>query len=161
MRSILFLTAFLCSCAVASPATLSKESLVGTWLCGPTTMHGPNFDIVVTMETTNAADNTYTSLTTSAISPHGKDPITTKDRAFGTWQLDGDVITSHVQKVEFLSSSDPSISNEFGQQVQDAQLKKKSTYHSRILEFTGDTSRSVPVNSMYKEAVVESSCERV
>ena len=69
-------------------------------------------------------------------------------------------MTSTVQRVELLTSSDPSITKEIGQQAQDAQVRKKSIYQSRILEFTGHSSRSIPVNSMYKEAAVESTCER-
>jgi hypothetical protein len=124
-------------------------------------MHGPNFVMAVTTETANAPDGTYSTLTTSVVTPHGKSSITTSDRAWGTWLLEDDVVTSTVQKVEFLSSSDPSITKEIGQQAQDAQVRKKSSYQSRILEFTGRSSRSIPVNSMYKEAVVESSCARV
>jgi hypothetical protein len=163
MRITLLLTAcaLLSSCATTNQAALTSQSLVGTWRCAPVTMHGPNFDLVATSEITNGADNTYTELTTSVFTPHGKAPITSTDRSFGTWRLDGDVITTDVREAEFLSSSDPSISIERGQKALEAQLNKKSTYQSRVLEFTGNTLRRIPVNSMYKEAVVESSCERV
>lgn len=162
MRLIqLFFTSLLLSgCVTTSQAALTSQALVGTWRCGPTVIHGPNFDIAVTTETSNASDGTYSTLTTSIITPHGKPPITTTDRAWGTWLLENDVITSTVQRVEFLTSSDPSITKEIGQQAQDAQVRKKSSYQSRILEFTGRSSRSIPVNSMYEEAAVESSCER-
>lgn len=159
---LLFLASLaLAGCATTGEPALTSQALVGNWRCGPTVMHGPHFDIAVTTETSNAADGTYSTLTTSVITPHGKPSITTTDRAWGTWQLDDGVISSTVQRVEFLSSSDPSITKEIGQQAQDAQVRKKSSYQSRILEFTGRSSRSIPVDSMYKEAVVESSCERV
>jgi len=160
VRLILLTTALLASCATAR-ASLSEESLVGTWECGPTTMQGPNFDLVVTTRTTNNHDHTYSSLTTSVITPHGQSAVTNKDIAYGSWRLEADVVTSKVERVQFLSSSDPSFSSELGQQIQEAQLKKKSVYQSRVLDFDGNTSRSVPVDSMYKEAVVESSCRRV
>ena len=160
MRLIVLTTILLTGCA-ATGAPLSDQSLIGTWECGPTTMHGPNFDLVVTTRTTNNPDHSYSSLTTSVITSHGQAPITNKDIAYGLWRLEGDVITSVVEKVQFLSSSDPSLSNEQGQLIQEAQLKKKSVYKSRILDFNGNTSRSVPVDSMYKEAAVESSCRRV
>jgi hypothetical protein len=160
MRSALLVALLLTGCASGRPA-ISDASLIGTWECGPTTMHGPNFDLLVTTRTTNNADHTYSSLTTSVVTPQGGLAVTNKDLAHGTWQLDGDVITSTVTRVEFLSSTDATISNKFGQDIQDAQLKKKSVYQSRIIHFDGQTSRSIPVNSMYKEAVVESSCKRV
>ena len=124
-------------------------------------MQGPNFDLVVTTRTTNNHDHTYSSLTTSVITPHGQAAVTNKDIAYGSWRLEADVISSTVERVQFLSSSDPTFSRELGQQIQEAQLKKKSVYKSRVLDFDGNTSRSVPVDSMYKEAVVESSCRRV
>ncbi|WP_234340111.1 hypothetical protein, partial [Xanthomonas citri] len=66
-----------------------------------------------------------------------------------------------VERVQFLSSSDPTFSNELGQQIQEAQLKKKSVYKSHIPDFDGNTSRTMTVDPMYKEAAVESSCTRV
>lgn len=162
MRSaILVMAAIVAGCSTSRESGLSDQALLGAWECGPTTMHGPNFDLKVTVQTTNRPDHTYASLTTSVITPHGKSPVTNKDQAHGTWRLDGDIITSTVQQVEFLSSSDPTFSKELGQKVQDDQLRKKSTYQSRILEFNGDVSRSIPVNSLYKGAVVESSCRRI
>jgi hypothetical protein len=148
-------------CSTSRESGLSDQALLGDWECGPTTMHGTSFDLVITVRTTNRPDHTYTSLTTSVITPHGKSPVTNKDQAHGTWRLDGDMITSTVQQVEFLSSSDPTFRKELGQKIQDDQLGKKSTYQSRILEFDGHVTRSIPVNSLYKEAVVESSCRRV
>jgi hypothetical protein len=161
MRLVLLVALVLAGCSTTPKSSLTDKSFVGTWECGPTTMHGPNFDVAVTTRTANRPDHTYSSLTTSVITPQGQLPITNKDQADGTWSLDGDIITSTVQRVEFLSSSDPKITKWLGQQIQDAQLKMKSVYQSRILIFDGITSRSVPVNSMYKEAVVESSCKRV
>ncbi len=159
--AILVAVATVVGCSTSREPRLSDQAMLGDWDCGPTTMHGPGFDLVVTVRTTNRPDHTYTSLTTSVITPHGKSPVTNKDQAYGTWRLDGGIVTSSVQRVEFLSSSDPTFSKELGQKIQDDQLRKKSTYQSRILEFDGEVSRSIPVNSLYKEAIVESSCRRV
>lgn len=161
-RSILLVSLLLAAGCTASRATvLSEEVMIGTWECGPTSMQGPNFNVLVTVRTTNNADHTYSSHTTSVITPDGKPAITNKDVAYGTWRLENDVITSTVERVQFLSSSDPSFSNFVGQQIQDAQLKMKSVYKSRVIAFDGNTSRSIPVDAMYKEAVVESSCRRL
>jgi hypothetical protein len=73
----------------------------------------------------------------------------------------GDVVRSRINHVEFLSASDPSVTKGAGQKAQDEQLAKKSVYESRILEFNGTHVRSIPVNAMYKEAAVESTCERI
>lgn len=127
------------------------------------TMHGPNFDVEVTTRTTNNADLTYSSRTISVITPHGKDPVTNQDLSYGTWQLDGDIVISKVKRVEFISSSDPAFSHSIGQQILEGEVRKKSVYRSRLLhlDLGAGTSRSIPVDSMYKEAVVESSCRRV
>lgn len=151
----------LAGCATTRPAGLSSQSLVGAWRCGPTAMHGPTFDMAVSTETINRADGRYTSLTTSVITPHGKSPVVIQDRASGIWLLEGDILASEVQEVKFLSSSDPSISNERGQKMQDDLLKKKSIYRSRILKFTRRTLRIIPVEPTDKEAEVESLCKRV
>lgn len=163
MRFLLVVVAITISagCSSVDRAKLSDESLVGSWRCGPVLMHGPGFDVSVSTETVNDADHRYTSTTTSVITAPGKKPVTAKDLSFGTWRLDGDIITTHVERVQFVSFSDPALSNELGQRMHDAQLRKKSTYQSRILAFDGRKSRSIPINSMYKEAVVESSCERL
>jgi hypothetical protein len=148
------------SSAAASPS-LAVSDLAGAWRCGPTLMLGPGFTVTVTDETTRLTDGTFTSHTTTVIAAPGKPPITLRDRSNGTWELKGDVVSSHVLRAEFLSASDPSITKEAGQKAQDDQLAKKSVYTSRILEFTGTRSRSIPVNPMYKEAAVESRCVRI
>ena len=155
------ITAMLMGSSAAASSSLALSDLVGTWRCGPTVMQGPGFTVTTTDETNRLADGTYTSHTTTVIAAPGKPAFTLQDRSNGTWELKGDVVTIHVIRAEFLSASDPSITKEAGQKAQDDQLAKKSVYESRILEITGGRTRSIPVNSMYKEAAVESSCERI
>ena len=145
----------------ASAKPLSHSDLVGTWRCGPTVMQGPGFTVTVTDETTKLSDGTYSGHSSTVISAPGKPALTLPDRSSGTRELVGDVVKSRIDQIEFLSASDPSITKEAGQRAQDEQLAKKSVYESRILEFTGTRSRSIPVNYMYKEAAVESTCERI
>jgi hypothetical protein len=147
--------------AAATTSPLSSSDLVGTWRCGPTFMQGPGFTVTVTDETTKLSDGTFIGHSRSLISAPGKPPLTLEDRSSGTWELVGDVVRSRINRIEFLSASDPSITKDAGQRAQDEQLAKKSVYESRILEFNGTHSRSIPVNSMYEEAAVESTCERI
>ncbi|QOY23712.1 hypothetical protein FYK61_21590 [Xanthomonas citri] len=97
----------------------------------------------------------------SVITPHGGAAVTNKDIAYGSWHLEANDFIYKVERVQFLSSSDPTFSNELGQQIQKAQLKKKSVYKSHILDFDGNTSRTMTVDPMYQEAAVESSCTRI
>lgn len=147
--------------AAATTSPLSSSDLVGTWRCGPTFMQGPGFTVTVTDETTKLSDGTFIGHSRSLISAPDKPPLTLEDRSSGTWELVGDVVRSRINRIEFLSASDPSITKDAGQRAQDEQLAKKSVYESRILEFNGTHSRSIPVNSMYEEAAVESTCERI
>jgi len=124
-------------------------------------MHGPNFDRVVTERTIKKSDHTFVGESTAVITPSGKPAVTNMDRQWGIWRLDGDVVISTIQRVQFLSSTDTSFTRELGQKLLEDQVRKKSTYKSRILSFDGKTSRSIPVDSMYKEAVVESTCRRI
>jgi hypothetical protein len=163
MRWIVVITAaaLLGGCATTRPVGLSGQALVGTWRCGPVAVPDPNFDLVVTTETVNQADGRYTGLSTSVITQPGKAPVVIRDRASGTWLLEGDIFVSKIEQVQFLSASDTWISQERGQKVQDEMLKKKSVYRSRILEFTGSTLRIVPVDPAYKAAELESLCKRI
>lgn len=161
VQKLALITLLLACSATGRAATLSNETLVGTWECGPTTMRGPNFDVAVTSRTTYDVDYNFSSHTTSVITPDGQPAITNQDVAHGTWRMEGHVITSKVERVRFLSSSDPGIIIALGQQIQDDQLKTKSVYKSRVIAFDGTTSRSIPVDALHKEAVVETSCRRL
>ncbi|MEO8670680.1 MAG: hypothetical protein ABI411_05145 [Tahibacter sp.] len=147
--------------ALAVPASVTPSDLVGTWRCGPTVMQRPEVTVTTSDETTNASDGTYTSRGTIVTTLPDKHVTTVLVRSSGTWELKGDIVRTHVQHGEFLSASDPSITKEEGQRLQDDQLRKKSVFEDRILEFTGTRSRSIPINSMYKSAVVETGCERI
>ena len=116
MRFLLLLmaTTIVGGCSSVDQAKLSDESLVGTWQCGPVLMHGPGFHVSGSTETVNNADHRYTSTTTSGITAPGKKPVTAKDLSFGTWRLDGDIVTTHVEQVRFLFFSGPALSNELG-----------------------------------------------
>lgn len=161
MRWIVASVALLAGLARAeSPLGLSEQDIVGTWDCRAATMQGPNFDVEATWQVTRRADHSYTSLNTSLVTTEEKPSITTTDQADGTWRLEGDVIVTSVGRVEFLSSSDAGIGKELGQQVLEAQIRKKSVYRARVIAFDGTTSRSVPVDPMHKQADVESTCTR-
>ena len=155
------IAAMLVTSAAAASQPIAQSDLLGAWRCGPTVMQGPGFTLTVMDETKKLPDGTYTAHTTTVVSAPGKAPITLKDRSNGTWELKGDVVRTHVLRAEFLFASDSSFTKEAGQKAQDDQLAKKSVYESRILELTGTRSRSIPINSMYKEAAVESRCERI
>lgn len=163
MHAFAFLLLSVASQPAAPPPSvvLTDELIIGTWECRPTTMHGPNFDIVVTSRTSNRPDHTSTTLTTSIITPHGAGPITNIDEATETWAIDGDVITRTVSKIRFVSSTDPKITPAVGQQIMDDQIARKSVYQSRVVGIDGKYVRSVPFNATHKQAEVESTCRRL
>jgi hypothetical protein len=148
------------SAVLAEPAILSDENYVGAWECGPTTMHGANFDLVVTARMVNRADHTSTTTSTSIITPHGAAPITNVDESVDTWKIEGDLITTQTVSWRFVSSTDPTLTVEEGQSILDKQRDTKSTYLARVLSADRDTIRTIPHNSLYAEAVVESVCKR-
>lgn len=145
----------------AEPLVLSDELIVGTWECGPTTMRGANFDLVVSTRTVNLADHTSTTVTTSVVTPHGARPVTSVDEIVASWRVEGDILTTEVKSARFVTSSDITVSQEEGQRLLDAQMAKKSVYQSRVLSIDAESMRSIPHNSMFKEAAVESVCKRV
>lgn len=148
-------------CAGALAGEVTEQALLGTWECGPTTMHGPGFKVEVTTRITKRADHTYSDTNTSVLIPDTGVVMTNRDTSHGTWRLDGDIVTSEVLEVRFLSSSNLDLSREEGQRILDELVSKKSVYRSRILALDANTSRSIPVGSMYKEAEVESTCRRL
>ena len=139
------------------------EDLVGLWKCWPTLMNGPipGSTISVVDQTTRFADGSFSGETTTVISVPGQEPMELLDRSSGEWKFDADVLSVQVKTDVFVSASDPSISQEIGQKALDDQLSRKSVYQSRILTFDGTSLRTFPVGSMFKEAEVETKCERL
>jgi hypothetical protein len=103
----------------------------------------------------------YVSYATMVLEAPGRLPVTMKDRINGTWQLDDGILSNHVLHATILSTSDPSVTIESAQNAEDAQLRKKSTFQNRIFDYTRERYRTIAINSMYKEAEVESSCDRI
>jgi hypothetical protein len=150
----LLAVALLAGCATTTQ--IAPASIVGRWRCGPTTLHGSGFDVAVSTDTRYGKDMRFDTLTRSVISRAGHAPITTQDRAEGTWALAGDVLRTTVQRTRFLSSSDPSISVSAGQQLQDAQLRTRSVFETRLQRIDDRHWRASPVDGSGADA----SCTR-
>jgi hypothetical protein len=157
------ITALLIAGCSSAPQTseVTGEALVGNWKCGPTTVAGELVTVKVETLNNNSPDGTFETFTTSVITPKGSSSITTRDRTWGTWRVENGEYISSVDGVTFLSSSDPTLSLEFGQKVHEQELAKKSRYRSKVLSLTKTETVTVPVESLYKEAEVETRCERV
>ena len=97
-------------------------------------------------DTTYGADRRFSTLTRSVISRSGRAPVTTQDRAEGTWALTGDVLRTTVRRATFLSSSDPAITLRAGQQLQDAQLRTRSVFETRLRRLDAQRWRASPVD---------------
>lgn len=123
-------------------------------------MQGPGFTVTTSEKITRLETGTYVAHATTVIAVPGRPPLTVQDRSNGTWGFADGIIKTSVLQVEFVSASDPSVTKEKGQKAQDDQLKKKSIYESRVLNFTKNHYRTIPVNSTYKEAEVEISCKQ-
>jgi hypothetical protein len=136
--------ALLAGCATAP--RIEPAAVVGRWRCGPTTLHGSGFDVAVSTDTTYRSDARFDTLTRSVITRTGHAPITTQDRAEGTWALAGDVLRTTVQRARFLSSSDPSVSVAAGQRLQDAQLRTRSVFETRLQRVDARNWRTSPVD---------------
>lgn len=148
------------SVAVAAPLPVSPAALTGTWECGPTVMKGPQFVMSVVSVTTRAADGTFVSKSTSIITPDDQSPKTLIDASRGTWKLEGTTLVSTFLESRFVPSEDKSVPTEIGQKILDDELRKKSVFKSKVLDVTSKAMRSIPVDSAYPEAVVESTCRR-
>ena len=146
--------------AQAGGLGVSPESLAGTWECGPTTMKGPEFTMDVTSVTNFAADRTFVSKTTNVIKPGSRSAIVVVSSSNGTWRLEGTTLIWVYQESKFVSSSDPIISTEMGQKIEDDEMRKKSVFKSKILEITQEFMRRIPVDSAHPAAVVEAKCKR-
>jgi hypothetical protein len=147
--------------ASAASLPISQKSLIGTWECGPTIMKGPHAVMSVVSITTFADDNSFVGKSSNVIAPPGSSAFTVTNSARGTWQLEGTALTWVYLESKFISSSDPRISVESGQKVEDDEMRKKSVFKSKILEITHDTLRRIPIDSAHPEAVVEAKCKRI
>jgi hypothetical protein len=146
--------------AAAAAVPVSAGALTGSWECGPTVMKGPQFVMSVLSVTTRSADGTFVSTSTSTITPDGQTPKTLIDASRGTWKLEGTTLISTYLESRFVPSADRSVPAEIGQRVLDDELRKKSVFKSKVLDITSTSMRSIPVDSAYVEAVVESTCRR-
>lgn len=163
MLSHVSVLAVLLACVVptaAARSAASPESLIGTWACGPTTISGPTLVMEVSSVTKFAADWTFVTTATNVIKPSNRSPVTVVISSHGTWRLEGATLIWLYQESKFLSSSDPIISVEMGQKVEDDELRKKSLYKSKIVEICQESMRRIPLDSAYAEAVVETKCRR-
>ncbi|NHZ35060.1 hypothetical protein [Massilia rubra] len=147
--------------AAAAPVALSETSLTGTWECGPTAMKAPSAVITVVSVIKRAADLTFTSLATTVITSSDRPTLTFVASDAGAWRLDGNTLVSDYHASTFISASDPRISTAAGQQVLDAEQRKKSTFKSTILEIGPSAMRSIPLDPTYPEAMVEVTCRRI
>ena len=147
--------------ARALRSAVTPESLVGTWECGPTTMKGPEFVSNVTSVGIFAADRTFVGMTTNVIKPSGRSAITVVNSSRGNWRLEGTTLFWIYQESKFISASDPNITAEMGQKVEDDEMRKKSIFKSEILEISRESMRRIPVDSAYAAAVVETRCKRI
>lgn len=95
------------------------------------------------------------------IEPRDQSPTTIGTSSRGTWRLEGAILTWAYQESKFVSSSNPAITPEIGQKVEDEEMRKKSVFKSKILEVTPDSLRRISVESAHPEAVVEVKCRRV
>ena len=146
MRRIAFLPALCLLGACATTAPIDATSVAGRWRCGPTTLHGSGFDVAVSTDSTYRPDRRFDTVTRSVITRAGAAPVTTQDRAEGTWSLTGDVLRTTVQRVTFLSSSDPKISLREGQRLQEAQLKRRAVFETRLERIDATHWRTAPVD---------------
>ena len=157
------LNAALCA-ASAAPVEVTEKLLTGIWECGPTAMQGPPGGpaslITVVSMTDRAPDLTFSSLTTTVILYSDRRSLTFIAADKGSWRLEGTTLLSEYKESTFVSASDPRISREAGQQVLDAELRKKSVFKSAILDIGPTALRSIPVDSAHAGAVVEATCRR-
>ena len=138
-------------CATTAP--VGTAAVVGRWRCGPTPLHGTGFDVAVSTDTTYRADGRFSTLTRSVISRPGAAPVTTQDRAEGAWTLTGDVLRTTVQRATFVSSSDPAISLQAGQQLQDARLRQRAVFETRLRRLDAQRWQTSPVDGSGVDAV--------
>jgi hypothetical protein len=123
-------------------------------------MKGPQFVMNITSVGTFAADRTFVGMTTNVIQPNGRPAVTVVNSSRGTWRLERTTLIWVYQESKFISASDPTISAERGQKVEDDEMRKKSVYKSEILEISRESMRRIPVDSVYAAAVVETRCKR-
>ena len=160
MRTIPALAIIVVTLAGCHSAGGLRKSLEGGWVCGPYSMSGPSFKMTVTSNVTYGSDGSYEAESEYVVDIGSAVPITTRNRAIGSWEVDGDVITTRIAKVRFLESSDPSYTIQDGQSDLESQLELKNWSRSRVTSSSRRMLSTVPVNPMYTGANVEVSCKK-
>jgi hypothetical protein len=119
--------------AFAEPTSIRPETLVGDWSCGPSTRAGSGFEIESTSRVNYGSDGRFKIVADVKTRFSNGRVVHTRDQSVGTWKLKGSVLSSHVERAEFLSSDDPNFTAAMGQAAADAQLKKRNRFESRIV----------------------------
>ena len=146
----------------AGDLAVSQDMLVGTWKCAAVApMKGPGFVLELSYVTERTANLTFFTTATGVHTFTGRAPITIVDTSQGTWRLEGSTIIWTTKEVKFVSSSDPIVTSERWQKIQDDQLAKKAIDKSKVLEIDAQSMRTIPVDSEYQDAMVGTKCVRI
>jgi hypothetical protein len=154
------LLALLCASTCCQAAEARRAALIGPWACGPITMAGPGFDVILSYTIDYLKDGSYREMSDSTVKAASGRTVKTRSSGQGAWTLNKGIIETRGGKSEFLSSDDPAYTVEMGQGHLDAENKKKNWSKSQILALDAKQLRKIPIEVMYKQAAVEVNCLR-
>ncbi|WP_281560126.1 hypothetical protein [Thalassomonas sp. RHCl1] len=158
MKKFAIFLAFL-SAAHASMAKSKPNDLVGEWLCEPYQMNNDALKITVVDERSFNEDGNFLEISNSTIVSSSGEKVLSKVKYLGSWELNEQRLKIIFDNGEVLSLDSINYSVEDMQKSVNAQLNKKN-WSDSIIFFNKNSFTTKPVNSMYKEAEVNVTCNR-
>lgn len=139
---------------------VAADSIVGNWNCGPYTIEGRGIRVTGSDKIRYELDGRYYALSESTTEIVEKSiMIGSKWSSAGKWALEDGILTTSDSEVRFISSDNPKITKERGQQILETENNKKNVSKARVA-FGRNVFVRRPIDPLYEEADIEVTCTR-
>ena len=141
----------------ADPPPISGE---GTWQCGPYTMATEKFSATGTNKVTYKRGGEYYDFAIMTIAMNDGSKTTLNTQTTGTWTQTGDILQTHSDSAQVLSSDNPRYPVEAAQRNANEQLVKQPTAKNKI-RIRSNSMTLRPTKPASKEADIDVVCRRL
>jgi len=162
MKTAIFfyiMTAWVLCTSTAFAADPPPISVEGTWQCGPYTMTTEKFSATGTNKVTYKRGGEYYDFAIVTITMKDGSKTTLNTQTTGTWTQTGDILQTHSESAQVLSSDNPRYPVEAAQRNANEQLAKQATAKNKI-RIRSNSMTLRPTNPVSKEADIDVVCRR-
>ncbi|MGH8499569.1 MAG: hypothetical protein ACRERV_12300, partial [Methylococcales bacterium] len=132
----------------------------GTWQCGPYTMTTTKFTATGSNKVTYSRGGDYYDFAIMTITMTDGSKTTLNTQTTGTWVQTGDMLQTHSDTAQVLSSDNPRYPVEAAQRNANEQLNKQPTAKNKI-RIRSNSMTLRPANPISKETDIDIVCRRL